>query len=336
MTSIGGSPAIDVARCLRQDASVEIIGGDAGEWGRRIGETLCDRVVALPRADQAPDEFVAALQAWAADVDFIFIGLDSEIEVIATVGAQLGVESALAPVHILPTLLDKMATKRAANLGHAFPRTHDIAQPSDLDRIFAEEEVAPLWIRPQSGTSGQASLCVKTVDEARAWMQYWDTRVSGIRWMIQEFLPGRNLNWSGVYAHGELKAWGAMERLQYLLGNVAPSGVTGQVKLCATIADEKAQNISEQVIRSIDPSPHGIYSVDLRENVDGEPRVTEINPRLAGRPWLMANAGANLPLAALRALRGESVGNAVEADGLRAGVQLYRHVDIEPLLYEPG
>jgi carbamoyl-phosphate synthase large subunit len=153
--------------------------------------------------------------------------------------------------------------------------------------------------------------------------------------MIQEFLPGRNLNWSAVYADGTLVASAAMERLQYLLGNVAPSGVTGQVKLCATVVDERIAQISDQVVRAIDPTPHGIYSVDLRENEDGNPRVTEINPRLAGRPWLFANAGANLPLAAVRTLRGHEIGDAIEPGGLRAGVQLYRHVDIEPLLSEP-
>jgi hypothetical protein len=60
--------------------------------------------------------------------------------------------------------------------------------------------------------------------------------------------------------------------------------------------------------------------------------VTEINPRLAGRPWLYTHAGVNLPLAAVRGLTGRPLGDAVSDQGLEDGLVMYRQIDIEPVI----
>lgn len=67
----------------------------------------------------------------------------------------------------------------------------------------------------------------------------------------------------------------------------------------------------------------------------GASRVTEINPRLAGRPWLYSNAGINLPLAAVRAMLGLPLGDALAPGGLAVGLHLYRQLDVEPTIGYP-
>ncbi len=40
VTSAGGCPAIDVVRCLRRDATLTLVGADAGAWGRELGRRI--------------------------------------------------------------------------------------------------------------------------------------------------------------------------------------------------------------------------------------------------------------------------------------------------------
>jgi carbamoyl-phosphate synthase large subunit len=308
-----------VARSLRCDPSIRIIGADASSWGRKLGERLCDEVITLPSAKRDAVSYADALIAAAAAVDFVFLGLDLEIAALAQVGRELPVPTALAPLRVLPILLDKSETERIARDTLALPRTVRFAGLQALDEVFAQLPF-PMWVRPATGTSGKGSLRVDSRAEALAWLQAATALGAQGNWIAQEFLPGRNTNWSGVFVEGEVVAWASM-----------PSGVTGQVKLCETIVMPELNAAALRVVRAIDPKPHGIYSVDLREDVNGNPKVTEVNPRLAGRPWLYTQAGANLPLAACRALRGLPIGDAVAPGGLRPKMQMYRQVDVEPL-----
>jgi carbamoyl-phosphate synthase large subunit len=152
--------------------------------------------------------------------------------------------------------------------------------------------------------------------------------------MAQELLPGRNFNWTGIYRRGELVAAAAMERISYWLGQLVPSGITGQVRQAVTVVDPRLDAVGDLAARALEASPDGIFSVDLRENAAGEPRLNEVNPRPAGRPWLYACAGVNIPLAALRSRLGLPLGEAVAPAGLRAGIRLFRQLDSEPVVVD--
>ena len=334
VTAIGANPAMDVARSLSLDPALEVWGADAGEWGRRVGQRLCSRVVELPRADDAA-AYVRALKDVCDSVDFLFLGLDVEHEALAKAGAELDVPHAFPRLTILRTILDKVATEEAARSSGHMPRTMSIPDspsPGVLEDLF-DDLGSPVWIRPSVGTSGRAATRADTPRQAGAWMEYWGSQ--GSAWMAQSYLPGRNFNVSFLFDDGEVVGWAAMERLAYLLDTVAPSGVTGQVRLSRTTVHEPAREVAEEVVRAVDASPHGLYSVDLREDGNGVPRATEINPRLAGRPWLYTRAGMNLPLAAVRSLTGRAPGDALRKEGTRRMSQ-YRLIDMEPLFVDDG
>ncbi|HTM20664.1 MAG TPA: hypothetical protein VL172_09160 [Kofleriaceae bacterium] len=335
VTGLGGSIAIDVCRSLRRDRSLRLIGCDANPWGLRQAGHLVDEAIAVPRGDRDAVGFHAAL-AEIIDrqgVDFTFVNPDPELEALAALGRPLPGFTAMPPLPTVGISLDKARTVAAcaAACADAFPATVALAGEADVDRAFAELG-APLWMRSAVGAGGRGSLVVGAADEALAWMRYWDRRGKGYQWVLQELLPGANVNWTGIYAAGRLVASAAMERLRYFLGNVTASGVSGQVSECATVDPEGYREVSARVVRALDAEPHGIYSVDLRHDREGRARVTEVNPRLAGRPWLYANSGANLALAAVRALLDQPLGDAIADGGLRPGVHLYRQLDIDPVI----
>jgi len=340
ITGIGGSIGIDVARSLRQDPGLHLTGADGSPWGRQIGERLCDEVVELPRADRDPEGFYRALGEVLVrrDIDFAFVNPDPELEALAGLDALPPRAHALPPTPVLRLFLDKAATASRATeqgLGDLFPDTRRVDDSASLERAFGELE-PPLWLRATTGPGGRGSLPVETADEARAWIGYWDRRDRSDSWVLQELLPGSNFNWTGLYVAGRRVVEAAMERLSYFLSAPTVSGVSGQVALCRTVPAERLRDTSERVIRALDPQPHGLYSVDLREDRRGAPRVTEVNPRLAGRPSLYTRAGVNLPLAAARALTGGKIGDAVTAEGPEIGLHLYRQLDVAPIFGHPG
>ena len=110
------------------------------------------------------------------------------------------------------------------------------------------------------------------------------------------------------------------------------TGISGQTAHGITVDAKVYEEVSDAAIRKLSSNPEGIYSVDLRLDVQGRPRITEISARLAGRPALLAAAGTNLPLAVVRLHAGAPVGDAIHESGPRLGVRMHRQIDVEPLL----
>ncbi len=163
-------------------------------------------------------------------------------------------------------------------------------------------------------------------------MRYWRLRGHDDNsWLIHEYLPGAVINWTGLYRGGVLLGGGAMQRLRYLLGDSTVSGISGQTAEGVTVDAAVYEEVSERAIRKLSPSPEGIYSVDLRLDVQGRPRITEVSARLAGRPALLAQPGVNVPLAWVRCVAGRDIGDALREGGAKLGVRMRRQIDVEPL-----
>ncbi len=333
ITGIGGSIGIDVARSLRADADVRVIGCDANEWGLRQTRSLVNVAALVPRADREPRAYLDALRGLVAahEVGFAFVNPDPELESLAALGENLPCASSMPPIETVGVTLDKARTVARAGEAGAFPATVEVASEAGLAAAFAELG-SPLWMRSAVGAGGRGSLVVEDADEAGAWMRYWNRRGKDYQWVLQEYLPGANINWTGIYVGGQLVVTAAMERLAYFLGGTTASGVSGQVSRCGTVDPAAYRELCDRVVRALDASPHGVYSVDLRHDAHDQPRVTEVNPRLAGRPWLYTNAGVNLPLAAARAFTGAPIGDAVATSGLALGLELYRQLDVDPVV----
>ncbi len=159
------------------------------------------------------------------------------------------------------------------------PRTYILNDEETLYTAFEEIGTTPLWIRARKGAGGKMSLPCNTPEEAIMWAKIWQSK--GIsKWndfMIQEFLPGRNFAWDSLWFNGKLVTSYSRERLEYIYKNVSPSGITGTPTIAKTLHDPRINQISEASVKALDPSPHGFYCVDLKENQDGIPAICEIN-----------------------------------------------------------
>ncbi len=334
VTGLGSCIAIDVGRSLRAAPGVRIIGCDADGWALRQMAGLVDVTVQVPRADQNATGFFATIEQLICEesAQSVFLCTDAEVQAYASVAPRLSCEVTGPSPKLCAVLGDKAAAFDAVDCPELFPWTLSLSSEADVDKAF-ESLGSPLWMRARVGSGARLALELQSAEEGKAWMRYWRLRgVADSTWLIHEFLPGAIINWTGLYRDGELVGGAAMQRLRYLLAGSSMSGISGQTAHGMTVDARVYEEVSDPAIRKLEPSPHGIFSVDLRLDVQGRPRITEISARLAGRPALLAKAGVNLPLACLRLSAGRPVGDAIAAEGAKLGVRMHRQVDVEPLL----
>ena len=124
--------------------------------------------------------------------------------------------------------------------------------------------------------------------------------------MASELLPGREFAYQSVWQDGELVAGQARERVEYLYGHLTPHGQSSTPSVARTVRIPAVDVTALAAIRALDPCPHGVYCVDMKESADGTVKVTEIN---AGRFFTTSNffaaAGLNMPDLLVRCALGE-------------------------------
>lgn len=165
----------------------------------------------------------------------------------------------------------------------------------------------PMWIRDyaEGSTSGKGAYLAKDHRHLCAWI---DINEEIDTFMLAEYLPGRNLACFLSYHDGRLIQYGVAERIRYLMGKVAVSGITGNTSYGKLLNDEKVLERSkegvERVLKKTGEVMNGLVVVDLKENESGLPMITEINLRHVAFTSTFANAGLNFSEAQLLCMLG--------------------------------
>ena len=157
-----------------------------------------------------------------------------------------------------------------------------VTSTDSLDVVFDKLATSRAWCRVRSGTGSLGAAPVVGPDQARAWIAHWETArgIDPTSFMVAEYLPGRDFFCQSLWRDGRLVLVKTCERISYFGGENSPSGVSSLYSLAKTVVDERVVDVSSRAVRALDAAPTGPFSVDLKENEDGVPCVTEIN---AGR-----------------------------------------------------
>lgn len=212
-------------------------------------------------------------------------------------------------------------------------------------RLAANELAFPFWLRARHGAGARGSALCENWGQAIHWAEYWWARDYKYDFIAEGYLPGRDFAWTSLWYHGTLVASFGRERLEYIYPRLAPSGRTGTPTIARTVHDDTLNEMAEKTVLALDPTPHGFYSVDLREDRYGMPRPTEVN---AGRcfttSYLATAAGFNFMdqwvrlIEAERALDEEGVMRfafpRMKYNVLPAGLTWMRHIDCPELLLD--
>jgi biotin carboxylase len=279
----GSGQSNNLIRGLRAaDPTLAIIGAHYDRFSLTQSPADHNYVVPAPEHPRLPDALCRLAEQ--ERVDLLIPTRDWEVSLFASLAPRLPGRLFLPPPDVIALCQDKQRlTALLETDGLPVPRTFPIATLDDVDAVFARfPAAATLWCRSRFGADSRGATAVRTPDQARAWISYWqDMRGYPVSsFTLGEYLPGRDYACQSLWRDGRLVLVKTYERLDYLGGYSRPSGVASQSSLAKNVFEPKVVEISSAAVRLVDPHARGAFDVDLKSRADGTPAITEIN---AGR-----------------------------------------------------
>jgi carbamoyl-phosphate synthase large subunit len=161
----------------------------------------------------------------------------------------------------------------------------------------------PYWVRSTSGSSGLGSLKIENVVSLQNWI---NINPNVTHFLASVYLSGRNLACKLLYFEGRLIRAAVGERVNYIMAKVAPSGITGNSSFGRLLNEPEIVSIGQKAMERMfvytNAKPHGFFTVDLKEDKQGKPYITEINVRHVAFTQCFAAGGANFAEDTMRLL----------------------------------
>ncbi len=342
VTGIGGPTPRSIAKTIRKDfPDYTIIGIDANP--KALGffmPGLVDKYFVAPRV--TAENYWSFIEALVdrENIDMAFVQPEAEVIGWGNYYKKNGTFPCpvlIPQAELAPVLMDKAQMSDILRDTKFIPETLRISQSGEnLDKI--EGDIGfPCWIRAITGSGGLGSLKVENRENLTSWLfihrdiEYFT---------VSEFLPGRHLATQMLYYDGAYIKGASLECVEYVMASIAPSRVTGNTSFGRLINEKRILAFCDECIQYIagklDIKPNGVLSFDLKEDPQGDLKVTEINIRHMAYTGVMADAGFDLVRDTILLLQDGGTGS-IESAPFFTYDKPYvflRDVDSEPLLLE--
>lgn len=342
ITGIGGLTPRSIAGIIRKNhPDYRLIGCDVEK--KAVGffmQGLLDEHYVCPRCS-SPEYF-----SWIENlisrehIDYAFVQPESEIVEWGRYYDEQG--HFPCPVFMGCKLLSESLRDKAimAELlkGTEFiPKTIKVTKESPCYEDVKNIIGFPCWIRATEGTGGLGSLRLDDLSSYKSWM-FINSSIP--EFTVSEFLTGRHLANQMLYYNGEYVKGAALECVEYVMANTAPSHVTGNTHFGRFLNENRINEFCNRCIKYLEAKlnvpAHGILSFDLKEDSQGNLKVTEINIRHMAYTGIMARVGFDLIEDSIRILEDGNC-DGVKRDQYHHYDKPYvflRDVDIEPIVLD--
>jgi biotin carboxylase len=340
VTGAGGAASTNFIRSLRlAPEPFYIVGTDSSTMHLSLSQA--DENYAVPGVSD-PDYLSTINRViQRTGVEFLHAQPDLEVMALSSRRHEIAAKTMFPRHETLELCADKFAfaerlKERGVPVGASYTVTDEQSLASAVESLLKTND--RVWIRARQGAGSRASLPVTSPEQAVMWAGYWATRgVPVADFMAQEFLPGREFAFQSIWNNGEIVTSQARERVEYLFGYLTPSGQTSSPAVARTVHRQDVNETAAAAIRAVDPNAHGIFCVDIKENKDGVPCVTEIN---AGRFFttsiFFAQAGCNMPYYYTRMAYDEPLPELPQFNALPEDLYWVRMVDMGDRLLQNG
>lgn len=332
ITGAGGSPGLNFIQSIRQAPEpIQIVAVDCNSYHLEWVDAEAKYLV--PTCDHP--EYIDILNEIISkhDINFVHPQPDVEVRVISEHREKLNARTMLPSKETIRILQDKELTGQKWSEAGIRPNPTLLINNEEEITEAAEKLGLPFWMRATTGAGARGSTLVENIDTAIHWLAYW--RARGCKWsfIAEEYLPGKDYTWMSLWQDGKLITSQGRERLEYIYPHLAPSGRTGTPTVAKTVTNPLVNEIAIRCVRAVDPNATGIFSVDLREDSEGNPIPTEIN---AGRFFTTSNfftrAGVNMPYFYVRMAFDEAIPEVRAVDPIAEGWHWIRHIDCPTVL----
>ncbi len=314
------------------DPALVLVGCNEDQFVLRRSIAKALYLVPSPRSR----EFIGALRRLIDDIgiDLIVPTNDAHVRALSDGRSRLRSRVFLPPPAVIELCQDKVRSiAELRRCGIPAPETYPLTGLRSIRPIFDRLGGPPLWCRPRTGTCARGGAAVASPDQARSWIELWRS-MQGIpvrSFTLSKYLPGREILCQSLWDGGRLVLVNTFERLAYFGVDNIPSGVTSLSSLAKTVAAPAAVEVCCRAVRAVAPEASGAFSIDVKEDAEGRPHVTEIN---AGRLFMAMTAfdrvlKHNTALTYIRLALGERVELGEEYDAVD-GYYMTRDLDTDP------
>jgi len=300
ITGAGGSAAFNFYDALKlSDMDIYVVGADMRPQHLELMDVDAKYLVPPVNDPGYIDAINTIIER--EKIEFVHPQPDVEVNFLSANSDKLHARLFLPPHDVVEACHDKMEfNKILKSKGVAVPKAFHINSPDDLKTALEELlQIQPkIWLRAIRGAGSRGSLPINSFYQGDAWIDYW-RNFRGIDYgdfMASEFLPGHEFAWQSLWYEGELVTAQARERLEYIFGNLTPSGQTSSPSIAKTVNRDDINEVGQAAVKAVSNKPHGVFCVDMKEGADGIPKVTEINVgRFFTTSNFFAHAGLNMP-----------------------------------------
>jgi carbamoyl-phosphate synthase large subunit len=292
VTGAGGKIGVSMTRALEQwERETRIIGTEADQYYTYLSEA--DQTCSVPMADAESyaDRLKEVVQSELIDVVLPSNGW--EVNVISDLQQSLPARTVLPNAEAIDTFQDKWQLYLGLSDSDVpVPKTTLIESRSDIDMAMNQCSTDSVWVRG-TGIKDLPGQPMEKKQLIANWIDYHDIWGSA---SVSSYLSGDDLTWLGVFDEGRLVCSQGRQRIDYA---DSASWGTGAPTISKTIHRDDVNQIGRLAIDAIEETPHGVYFTDMREDKEGTPRVTEVNPGRLGTTSVAFYLKAGLNLTAL-------------------------------------
>ena len=300
ITGIGGLTPRSIATIIRKNhPDYKIIGCDIEK--KAMGffmKGLVDEYYICPRCTSS--EYFSWIEKLVTEkkIDYAFVQPESEI--VAWGDYYEKNKKYPCPVFmgskkLSVSLKDKSIMADLLKGTEFIPKTIKVTQENPRYEDIEKEIGFPCWIRATEGTGGLGSLKLDDLSSYKSWL-FINSKIP--EFTVSEFLTGRHLANEMLYYNGEYVKGAALECVEYVMANIAPSHVTGNTHFGRFLNEDRINEFCDRCIKYLEKKlgvlAHGILSFDLKEDSNGNMKVTEVNIRHMAYTGVMARVGFDL------------------------------------------
>lgn len=302
ITGIGGLTPRSIAKSLKNNSNFEsanIIGTDCNNKSLSLySNKYANKTYKIPPISS--DDYWDSIMKISNENNIDLAIVQPEVEIIGW-GNYLKDNNLPFPV-LIPTpklaksLHDKSKMSKIMKSTKFIPKTLKINSNDEINYKKIEEKIGyPCWIRATKGSGGFGSLKIDSRERLKSWL-FINNDIN--EFTISEYLPGRHLATQMLYYDGEFIKGALLECAEYVMADIAPSGVTGNTSFGRLLNDDEIIKFSDEAIKyvceSLGEKANGVLSVDLKEDKNGNPKITEVNIRHMAYTGCLAEVGFNL------------------------------------------
>ena len=342
ITGIGGLTPRSIAKVIRKNhPDYKIIGCDINK--KAVGffmKDLLDEYFVCPRCTS--QEYFPWLEILVRNhhIDYAFVQPESEIVAWGAYYDKKGRYPCpvfMGSTSLSVSLKDKSIMADLLKGTSFIPKTIKVSLDNPRFDEVEQEIGFPCWIRATEGTGGLGSLRLEDISSYKSWLMI---NANIPQFTVSEFLPGRHLANQMLYYNGEYVKGAALECVEYVMANTAPSRVTGNTHFGRFLNEDHINQFCDDCIKYLEKKlgipAHGILSFDLKEDKNGALKVTEVNIRHMAYTGVMAQVGFDLIEDTVKIMEDGNCDRVERAPYFHyeKPYVFLRDVDIEPIVLE--